>query len=184
MKKIGTALVVLSAVAVVGFTLGRQDAIKPGDKAPAFAASSGDGQSQNLSDILAKGPVILYFIKEDCPVNAEAVKYYNRLAAGYGAKSRLVGVINADQKGFEGWAKRFKPTFPVLLDPSLKIIKGYKASASPWAIEVGTDGKVAKVWPGYSAKELKEINGRLAKATGAAEAKVDLSGAPSSSTFG
>lgn len=184
MKKTGVLFALLASVAVVGFALSRQETMRRGDKAPAFAGAAANGQNLTLSGLLAKGPVVLYFIKEDCPVNAEAIRYYNRLATGYGGKSRLVGVINADKKGYAAWARRFKPTFPVMLDPSLKVIRGYKAQASPWTVEVARDGKVANVWPGYSTKELKEINGRLALAAGAPVAKVDLSGAPSGSAFG
>ncbi|MCW5943176.1 MAG: redoxin domain-containing protein [Fimbriimonadaceae bacterium] len=184
MMKIGSVMAALVVAAVVGFALSRQDSAKPGDKAPAFSAMGSDGKSHTLASLTKEGPAVLYFIKEDCPVNAEAVKYYNRMASAYKGKARLIGVINVDKVGYAGWAKRFKPTYPVLFDPSLKTIHGFKAKASPWAVEVGKDGKIAKVWPGYSANTLAQINARLAKAAGTTVAKVDLGGAPGGNTFG
>ena len=64
-----------------------------------------------------------------------------------------------------------------------KIIRDYKANASPWMVHVKS-GKVAKAWAGYSIPYLKEINKSLAGAAGTPMAKVDFAGAPADVEFG
>lgn len=159
-----------------------RDGLQVGSKAPTFTAKGSDAQSHTLASTTRSGPVILYFIKSNCPVNAQAVKFYNRIAGAYPG-SRLVGVIDEDEAGYQRWAKQFKPTFPVLFDKSKTIISSYKAQASPWAIHV-KDGKVAKVWDGYSVQHLDELNRAVASASKSAVKPVDLMGAPKEAAFG
>src|SRR5688572_20248073 len=109
---------------------------KLGTKAAAFTAKDMAGKTHTLSSLMKKGPVVLYFIKHDCPVNAEVVKYYNGVAGAYKGKASFVGVINGDKATASTWAAKFKPTYPVLLDPEMKIIRSYEAQMSPWATMV------------------------------------------------
>jgi peroxiredoxin len=176
---------VLACVAVAALAVaGGQGLAKVGSEAPDFSAKGTDGKTHTLNSLSQKGDVFLYFISETCPVNADAVKYYNRLSAAYKGKATFVGVINGDEKVYKAWQKTYKSPFTVLYDPDLKIIRSYKANASPWMIQVSKTGKIAKVWPGYSTPALKEINAALAKAGGTKVAKVDLKGAPADMAFG
>ncbi len=161
-----------------------QAMLKPGSQAGEFSAKGTDGKTHTLKSVTATGPVFFYFIKEDCPINADAVKYYTRLSAAYKDKAQLVGVFNGDEKQFANWQKRYKVPFTVLLDPDMKIIKGYKAQASPWVMEVDSKGKVAKVWPGYSAPMLNELSASMAGASKQSVAKVDFAGAPADTRYG
>ncbi len=161
-----------------------QSPLKAGADAPDFSAKGTDGKAHALKEYTEKGDVFLYFIGDSCPVNAQAAKYYNRLHSAYLGKAPILGVINTDAKGYKEWQEKFKPPFNSLYDPDLKIIRSYKANASPWVIQVSKAGKIAKVWSGYSAPALKEINAAMAKAAGAKLATVDLSGAPAEMAFG
>lgn len=179
----GVLVVGVAVLVAVGF-MRPNDALESGEKAPTFSAPGSDGKTHTLASLTAKGPAFLYFIKDGCPVNAEAVVYMNRLADAYKGKATFVGVINADKSGYERWNKTYKSPMPVLLDPDLKIIRSYKASASPWVVEVTKDGTIGQVWKGYSSKSLGEIGTKLASAAGVKPAQVDLKGAPGSMTFG
>ncbi len=161
-----------------------QAPIKAGTLAPAFAANGTNGKAHTLKDYTAKGDVFLHFISTTCPVNAAAQKYYKRLSSAYTGKATILGVINTDAKGYTAWQKEFKVPYQSIYDPELKVIRSYKANASPWVIQVSKAGKIVQVWPGYSATALKEINAAMAKAAGTKIAQVDLSGAPAEMAFG
>jgi peroxiredoxin Q/BCP len=173
----------LGAIAAATAMMGSQGVWKAGDRAPDFTAIDTNGKSHTLTSLLAQGDVFLYFISDTCPINAQAVKYFNRLSAAYKGKAQIIGVINTDKKGYAAWQKTFKAPFPVLLDPKLKVIRSYKANASPWMVQV-KDKKIARVWAGYSGPYLKEINEAMATAGDAAVAKVDFGGAPADYQFG
>lgn len=147
--------------------------------APAFVGSTASGKSYDLKSLVAKGPVFLYFIKQDCPVNARAVKFYNRIYQATGGNANFIGVINADADGYLAWSKRYSPPFPVVLDRNLKIIHAYRAERSPWVVQIGTDGKISNVWEGYSGDMLKELSARIG-----VKGPVDLTGAPDSASYG
>lgn len=148
-----------------------------GQKAPAFSGVLTDGKPTSLKGLLAKGAVYLYFIKKDCPVNGHAEKYFNRVFEASGGHANLVGVINANDEQFQRWQNRFQAPFPVILDQEMKIIGAYRAQRSPWVIEVGKDGKVSRVWDGYSATSLAELQTAVgAKGANLEGAPADLEG--------
>ena len=188
MKLTFANLAALSALAVGGGLLAvravaDEPAVAADAKAPNFSAKGSDGKTHTLASLTKDGPIVLYFISSSCPTNAEAVKYYNRVGTAYGSKVRMVGVINEDAAGYKTWAKEFKPTYPVLYDKDMKIIRAYKAEASPWAVSVA-NGEIAKTWDGYSTSYLTELNASVAKAGKVATKKIDLKGTPSDPAFG
>ncbi|MBX7134425.1 MAG: peroxiredoxin family protein [Fimbriimonadaceae bacterium] len=158
---------------------------KAGAKAPDFKATGSDGKSYTLKSFTgSKKPTVFYFIGATCPVNAEAVKYYNRVAEAYKGKINFVGVINANKEEYKTWQQRFKAPYLVLLDPDLKIINSFEAERSPWTILVDTNGKMTKTWVGYSVDEINQLSASIAGATKVTVAKVNTSGAPTSPRAG
>jgi peroxiredoxin len=174
----------VALIAVASLAMAGQGLPKVGSTAPEFSAVGTDGKTHTLKSVTGEKDVFLYFISETCPVNAQAFKYYKRLSESYKDKANLVGVINADENGFKTWQKQFNAPFTVLFDPDMKIIRSYKAQASPWMIQVSSEGKIKKIWTGYSGPFLKQINTAMAAAAGVAEANIDLKGAPADFMFG
>jgi peroxiredoxin len=170
------------ALGALVFSQGKQ--LETGTKAPAFSAKGSDGKTHTLASLTAKGPVYLYFIKEDCPINDQAVKYYNRVGDAYKGKATMVGVFDGGEAAYKKWAAKFKPTYPVLFDPNKTIIRSYRAERSPWVIQVDAKGQVAKVWPGYSEKDLNQLSASMAGAAKTQPQKIDFSGAPGSTRYG
>ena len=154
--------------------------------APAFEAKASDGKTYSLKSLTGDKTLVLYFIQSTCPVNAEAFKYYERIAASYKDSKtvRFVGVIDEDAAGYKEWNKDFKPSFPVLYDKVKAIIRSYGAVASPWVIVVSPKGELGTVQKGYSAARLNELNALVATAAGVKAAKIDTKGAPASEAFG
>ena len=168
----------LLAFATLGVVIAAPGAQGYRAKAPAFTAMTAAGKSVSLKSLTASKSVVLYFIKKDCPVNAEAEKFFNRIYAAT-EKGNIVGVFNGDKSEFDSWQARFKAPFPVILDPKSEIIHSFGAARSPWVVQVGTDGRTGKEWHGYSQAIVKEVATVIK-----AGAKVDATGAPTDPTYG
>jgi peroxiredoxin len=175
----------LGVLALGALVLGQgRTQFQVGAKAPAFSATASDGKTHTLQSLNAKGPVFLYFIKDGCPVNNQAIKYYNRVGEAYKGKATFVGVFDGNEAAFKRFAAEYKPTYPVLFDANKSIIRSYNAERSPWVVEVNAQSTVAKIWRGYSEKDLKELNASLAGAAKTSAQKVDFAGAPGSTRYG
>jgi peroxiredoxin len=158
---------------------------KAGTKAPEFKATGIDGKTYTLKSFTgSKKPTVFYFIGATCPVNAMAVKYYNRVAEAYKGKFNFVGIINANKAEYKTWQERFKAPYLVLLDPDLKVINAYKAERSPWTMLVDTKGTIVKEWTGYSIDLISQLSASIAGATKVAAKKIDTTGAPDSPRAG
>lgn len=180
------AIGAISIVAALGLLIAgfQNPQSKVGTAAPNFKAMGSDGKSHTLASLTEKGPVFLYFIQATCPINAEAVKYFNRIAEAYKGKVSFVGVIDGEKEEYDTWQSKFKAPYTVLLDPDMKIIKSYGALRSPWGILVDKDKKIAKVWTGYSKGQIDEMSASIAGAGKVAKVKIDTSGAPDMATAG
>lgn len=102
-----------------------------GDNAPDFELPDGDGNPVRLSQLLSRGPVVLYFYPKDgspaCTAQACMVRdHYEPLAA---AGVTVVG-INADSSArHEKFAAKHQLPFTLLSDPKHTAVKAYGASA-------------------------------------------------------
>lgn len=126
--------------------------------APLIKGVAHDGKTYELSQMLKKGPVMLYFINYTCPCNIEAAPYVNQLHRAYGDSVQFVGVANADAKTARIWANENKTDFPILLDPNYEIIKKYQAPSSPTLILVSRDQRIVTKWCGYSKSTFDDMN--------------------------
>ncbi len=151
---------------------------KAGTIAPDFSGKTSAGKAHSLKSLIGKKPTVLYFIGHDCPINATAEVYYQRIATAYSGKVNFVGVIDCDSAKYGEWQATFKPTFPVLLDSKQTIIKRYRALSSPWVVLIDKQGRIQKSWAGYSVSQLKEIGSTVAKSAGAKPVAINTKGAP------
>lgn len=150
-----------------------------GSGATPFVAESTDGRSCSLDDLTTGGrPAVLIFIKDGCPCSESAQPYFNRLHAAYGGRARFVGVIGGSAAEARGWAASHEVEFPILADPDLEIVRRYRARNSAYVALVSRDGRIAKLWPGYSSGMLNELGAELSRLSGAPERLIDVSGAP------
>jgi len=145
--------------------------------APTVKGVSYENKTYDLSQMLKKGPVILYFINYTCPCNIEAAPYVNQLYKAYGNSVQFIGVANADKKTAQTWAKENKAEFPILLDPNYKIIKDYQAPSSPTLILVSSDQQIVTKWCGYSKSTFEDMNSTIAKHIRTEPAKLNLENA-------
>jgi peroxiredoxin len=137
MSYTGGILVVIIAVAVIGFVIGRRFngrlAGGTGIKAPLFtaqAATGGEVSTFVLADALARGPVVLFFYPKSftagCTIEAHA---FSVAMPDFAALGATVLGISGDsietQQRFS--AEHCASAFPIASDPGTKIAASYGA---------------------------------------------------------
>jgi cytochrome c biogenesis protein CcmG/thiol:disulfide interchange protein DsbE len=155
-----------------------------GSDAPAFELAAADGNAYSLKAMTAEKPVFVVFWKESCPHNRRAAPFFNALKTAYGDKVALLGIVKAGAAGTRSWVDQFGVTYPLLSDGDGKFVDAYDLTYSICTFQVGTDGKISKVFEGYGAAEMTALNTAMAQAAGVAPAEIDLSGAPQRLTWG
>jgi peroxiredoxin len=132
-----------------------------GEQAPTFELTKLGGGKKTLQDVLKDGPALLAFYKISCPVCQLTAPYLERLAAS--AEMQVVGISQDDSQSTEGFNQRFGVTFPTLLDQSgdgYPASNAYGISSVPTLFLVGSDGRVAKSFAGFSKRDIEELGER------------------------
>jgi peroxiredoxin len=109
---------------------------------------------------------------------------FNSLASAYGEKVQFVGVVSAPEDRISDWAEQFNTSYPLLPDGDKAVINSYDLSTSIVTYQIGTDGKIARIFGGYGYDAMSALNKAMADAAGVDVAEVDLSGAPTRTTYG
>ncbi len=101
--------------------------LKNGTQAPAFTLPDADGTDVSLGDLVAEGPLVLYFYPADftpgCTKEACAIRdmHGDLLASGL----RIVGVSPQDGDSHRHFAEQHELPFPLLSDVGKRVIKDY-----------------------------------------------------------
>ncbi len=118
------------------FAVNAADPPKMGDKAPDFTLATLDDQTVHLSDLTAKGNVVLIVLRGwpgyQCPLCAQQVRDYIGAAAGFAeAKARVVMVYPGPADDLKAHAKEFLSNkdwpkdFVFVIDPAFNMVKAY-----------------------------------------------------------
>jgi peroxiredoxin len=129
-------------------------------------------------------PIVLIFIKDDCPCSEAAEPCFQLLHNSHSKNARFIGVIEGDTEVARSWADRHKTPYPVLADPNLEIIRACDAKNSAYAALVLPDGTISRLWPGYSAPMLRELSAQIAALTATNEPPPNMTDAPQTLTSG
>ncbi len=101
--------------------------LKEGDTAPDFALESGPGERVTLDDLLADGPLILYFYPADftpvCTKEACSIRdmHEDIDAAGF----TVVGVSPQSTSSHDRFRERYDLPFRLLYDDGKKVIRQF-----------------------------------------------------------
>jgi blue copper oxidase len=158
--------------------LAKLAASQSGEIAPRFQARDTNGNSVSLASLTSTKPLVLYFIERDCPCSRDATAFINHLQEQYGDVANVLGVINSSADDAKAWTRTVETNFPVVADPTGQIIKAYKAKRSVYTTIVGTDGRIARTYPGYSQSTLSDTGSQLARMLNIRARPLDLEFAP------
>jgi peroxiredoxin len=129
-------------------------------------------------------PQFLLFIKDGCPCSIDAQPLFNRLARQFDGKVQFLGVIDGDADKAKVYAEHYNCAFPVLADKNLAIAREFEAKGGLYSVLVARNGHIVKMWPGYSAEMLGEMNHLVAQEGEVKEVAFDPQYAPTVKTAG
>jgi thioredoxin-dependent peroxiredoxin len=101
--------------------------LQAGDRAPDFTLPDHDGRPVRLAELLAQGPLILYFYPADFTpgCTSEACSIRDLHAELQAAGLRVVGVSPQDSATHERFRARHALPFALLADTDKRVIKSY-----------------------------------------------------------
>ena len=142
-------------------------ALTPGTKAPDFASNKTDGGRFVLSEVLARGPVVLAFFKVSCPTCQYAFPFLERLHQAYGQNNvSLLGVSQNDRKQTAAFVEEFGITFPILLDDedTYPVSNAYGLTNVPTIFWIAQDGETEISSVGWVKQDFEALNRKMAEA--------------------
>ena len=141
-----------------------QDGDPAGDRQPDLAVGS-----WRLEDGLAKGPVLLMFVKVGCPTCEYSLPLIDRIYQNYPESSvSVVALAQEYQRGARRLIRDGDLHLTVGLDSDPHLIgEAYGVSYVPTFFYIGPDGTIANVIESFAREELKGINAQIAAEDGA-----------------
>jgi len=122
-------------------------------KAPDFALPNLAGKDVKLTELLAKGPVVIDFWATWCKPCIKGFPALQQIYDKYREKGVTVVAISVDspksQSRVSPFIKSQKYTFEVLLDAEGKVAKKYSAVAIPRTVLVSAQGEIVYTSVGY-----------------------------------
>jgi peroxiredoxin len=129
-----------------------------GAKAPGFRLPRLDGGDVALAEILSGGPALLAFFKVSCPVCQLTFPFLERVHQA-GALP-VYGISQNDADDTRAFAKRFRTTFPMLLDREnsrFEVSNAYGISSVPTMFLVERDGSIQQAMLGWRRDEMTAL---------------------------
>ncbi len=119
--------VVLGGVALWAFACSNGAVLKEGDRAPDFTLTSQDGSDVQLSQVLTKGVVVLYFYpKDDTPgCTKEACSFRDLTQEFRVAGAEIIGISVDDVVSHKQFHEKYGLNFTLLADPDKKVTARY-----------------------------------------------------------
>lgn len=150
------AMVVLTAVLLLGAWCISAAAIEIGNEAPNFSLTDVNGKQTSLSDFKGKA-IILDFFASWCPPCRQEVPDFVELQKAYGDKDfTVVGVALVNAKDAKDFAGEFGVNYPVLVDDG-KVSDLYGPIRSiPTTFILDKSGKIVKMYIGFRTKDVFE----------------------------
>jgi peroxiredoxin len=114
--------------------------------APQFRLRDTAGAVHTDAEWAGRKAIVLYFVTIDCPVANSYVPEMNRIRDAYAARGvALYGVqaeVTVPEAEVAKYAKEFRYSFPLLLDPRQELVKLVNATVTPQAAVLTPDGKL------------------------------------------
>lgn len=183
-RRVVTSLLVTAAGAalVLAFLLPP----RTGHPVTPYMQSAADGTSGTAISRLAvdaSRPTVVVFVLSDCPCSIGYEPYVHRVHQAYGDRAAFIEVVLGDGTVAEQWKQQQQTPFTVIGDERGNVAHEFGALRSAYT-SVVLNGRIVKLWPGYSAEMLRELGGLIATETETAVVLLDVDGAPERLTSG
>jgi thioredoxin-dependent peroxiredoxin len=139
--------------------------LKIGDKAPDFTLMSGEGKEVSLKDFKGKRVLLYFYPRASTPGCTIEACEFRDLKPKFDNEDVVVLGVSADpEKSLENFKAKQKLNFPLLGDPTHKMIESYGV----WRMKkfmgrsfkgivrstflIGTTGKIEEIWDEVKAK--------------------------------
>lgn len=145
------------------------EALAAGTTAPPFTLKDSDGASYALADALKRGPVLLAFFKESCPVCQFTFPFLERLhqAVKNYNNARLWGISQDAARDTRGFARESRCTFPLLLDEDgYPVSNLYGLTNLPTLFLVNRDGTIQSSSVGFNRRDIESVAEEFSRLTG------------------
>lgn len=123
-----------------------QGAVAAYSGVPAFQLRDTGGGIHTPAEWRAQKAILLFFVTTDCPVANSYVPEFNRIFEAYAGKGVLIYAVQADttvgESAVARYAKDYRYSFPLLLDPHQALVQLAGATVTPQAAVLSPDGKV------------------------------------------
>jgi thioredoxin-dependent peroxiredoxin len=148
-----------------------------GDKAPNFKLPGDDGSTVSLADFKGRKLVVYFYPRADTPgCTRESIDFSKLRAAFTKVDADVIGVSADPVKAQEAFKKKHKLSVGLLSDETHAMLEAYGAwgkksmygktfmGITRMTYLIGTDGRVAQVWPKV------KVDGHAAEVLAAAKA--------------
>lgn len=112
--------------------------------APQFRLRDTLGAVHTSAEWAAQKAIVLYFVTVDCPVANSYVPEMNRIREAYALRGVAVYGVQAEvtvpEPEVAKYAREFRYSFPLLLDPRQELVKLVNATVTPEAAVLTPDG--------------------------------------------
>lgn len=127
-----------------------------------FTLETIEGNSYSLSESSDDKVIILTFFTTWCKPCMQEHPHLENFFRKYRKEGLGVIAISADEPGNRSkvrlWKRRYKLTFPVLLDSDSELTRKYNPDLSfPLTLVLGPDRSVRKIYQGYSIGDEKKL---------------------------
>jgi peroxiredoxin len=135
-----------------------------GHLAPDFALKTLDGNTVRLSDLRGKKVVLINFWATWCPPCRSEMPTIQKIYSDYKGRGFEVLAINIERDYKEEileFMKELRLTFPVLLDPDMKVTRTYRLIGLPVSMLIDRQGIIRSKEIGYHDWTDKESRKRV-----------------------
>jgi len=117
-----------------------------GAGSPKFELRDTSGAIHSAAEWRGQKAVLLFFVTIDCPVGNSYVPEMNRIRDDYAKRGVTVWAVQADttipDPKVATYAKEYRYTFPLLLDPRQNLVQLTGATVTPEAVVLSPEGQV------------------------------------------
>lgn len=135
-------------------------ALKPGVVAPDFELKNLDGSNFHLADALESGPVLLVFLKVNCPVCQFGLPILDRIYSSYGGRHiQVIGISQNDEQKTRQFVQQYNISFPVLLDPApqYRVSNSYGLTNVPTTYWIDAEQQILRTTVGFARAEYESL---------------------------